>query len=99
MSPNAIVLVCFEVGFIPAGESRFCNARYRALRKRDVPIINRFFTYHFENAAIDPNPGNDRATLTLAILADPVSVPLSPWTSSLIVLALMAFGSVHLRNR
>ena len=96
---NRFGQACFEVGIIPAGESRSCKARVRAIRKREVPQRFKWATYHFENQAIDPNAENDSTLTLLSIVSEPLSVPLSPWTASLIVLALMAFGSVHLRNR
>ena len=96
---NRFGQICYEVGNIPAGESRFCYARIRAFRKRDIPFTSQYIAYHFENAAIDPNEANNLTTLTLAIAEVPLSIPLSPWAKSLLVLALMAFGSVHLRNR
>ena len=78
---------CFEVGIIPAGESRFCYARLKALRKREAPNTARYDTYHFENQAIDPDLSNNSVTRSYSILAEPLSVPLSPWTASLLVLA------------
>ena len=91
--------ICLEVGTIAPGESRFCYSRVRAIRKRDVPQLFNWVAYHFENQATDPNLTNNTVTTILSIASEPVSVPLSPWTASLIVLALMALGAAGLRNR
>ena len=90
---------CLEVGTIAPGESRFCYSRGRAIRKRDVPQLSNWTVYHFENQATDPNLTNNTVTIISSIASEPVSVPLSPWTASLLVLMLMAFGSAHLRGR
>ena len=91
--------ICLEVGTIAPGESRFCYSRLRAIRKRDVPQLSNWVAHHFENQATDPNLTNNTVTIISSIAAAPVPVPLSPWAKSLLVLALMAFGSVQLRNR
>lgn len=91
--------LCFEVGTIPAGESRFCFSRIRAVRKRDVPFTSQYFVYHFENQALDPDLTNNTVTGSFSILADTISVPISAWATSLLVFVLMAIGTASLRNR
>ena len=90
---------CFEVGTIPAGESRSCIARVRAIRKREAPQRFQWVTYHFENQAIDSFVENNSTFTVLSIAEAPLSVPLSPWAKSLLILALMALGTVHLQKR
>ena len=92
-------IIGFVVGDIPAGESRFCFARLRAVRKRDAPNVSNWVASHFNNQASDPSPANNTATTLYSIAAEVRPVPLSGWAASLLVLALMAFSSVHLRNR
>ena len=88
----------YLVGDIPAGESRFCFARLRAVRKRDAPNVSNWVASHFNNQSSDPNPANNTATILYSIAAEARPVPLSGWATSLLIIVLLAFSAVHLRK-
>ena len=91
-------ITSFLVGDIPAGESRFCFARLRAVRKRDAPNVSNWVASHFNNQSSDPNPANNTATILYSIAAEARPVPLSGWATSLLIIVLLAFSAVHLRK-
>jgi len=91
-------LLCYDMGFLVAGQSAQCEVRFRAVERRNRRHDAPFVVSDKFGRTIDPNRSNNFVSIRPEVAAFTVQAPISPASYALMALLMVGLGGLAVKR-